>query len=160
MVIVPVGADGTVSVYTNNPSHIVVDVTGYITDGSAVATTAGLFVPVPTARASDTRLDPGGGLSLGSTRTVQLTGLAAPLPNVAAGASAVSLNLTAVDGAGPGFLVAFPSGTTRPPTSSVNFTATDPVANGGLLKLSTGGALDVFSNQSADFVIDVNGYFT
>ena len=49
--IVPLGADGTISVYTSNASHIVVDVMGFITDGTAPTSTVGLFVPVVPNRA-------------------------------------------------------------------------------------------------------------
>jgi hypothetical protein len=159
-VIVPIGAGGTVSVYTNTPSHIVVDITGYITDDSAPTSTAGLFVPVATARAYDSRVPPNAALPPSANRSVQLTGLPAPLPAVPPAASAVSINLTSVDGIGPGFLAAFPAGNPRPATSSLNYVATDPVANGALLKLSAGGALDFFANQQLQFIIDVNGYFT
>ncbi len=53
--IVPLGADGTISIYTSNSSHIVVDVMGYITDGTAPDSTAGLFVPVAPNRYYDSR---------------------------------------------------------------------------------------------------------
>ena len=56
--IVPLGADGTISVYTSNSSHIVVDVMGYITDGTAPASTTGLFVPIAPARYYDSRSTP------------------------------------------------------------------------------------------------------
>ncbi len=159
-VIVPLGSDGGVSVFTNNPSDIVVDVTGYITDATAPVATTGLFVALPTARAYDSRNTPDGPLAGGATRTVQLAGLASPLPVVPAGASGVSINLTAADEIAAGFMSAYASGGTKPSTSSLNYVGGQAIANGAMLKLSSGGALDLTSNQQTSFIIDVDGYFT
>ncbi len=158
-VIVPLGANGTVSVFTSAGSHIVVDVTGYITDATAAVVSTGRFVPVPTGRAYDSRSQAAGALVGGGARSVQLTGLASPLPVIPAGVVAISLNLTATDEVGPGFLTAYP-GAALPPTSTLNFSAGQPVANGALLKLSALGGLNVFALQQSHFVIDLNGYFT
>lgn len=159
-VIVPVGAYGMVSVFSNNAAHIVVDVMGYVTDSVAPMSDAGLFVPVLTARAYDSRDAGESALVAGVVRSVALAGLAAPLPSVPVGASAVSINLTAADQAGPGFVGAYPSGTTWPGTSSLNFQTGQPVANGSVVKLSPTGLIDLFSNWQTHVIIDVNGYFT
>ena len=160
-VIVPVGADGTVSVYTNTASHIVVDITGYITGDGAAAATTGLFVPIPTARAYDSRLPaPGTPVPTATIRSLQMAGLAAPRPVVPTGATAIAINLTAVDEIGPGYLSVFASGGSLPPTSSLNYSTNQAVANGVLIKLSAGGALDVYANLQSSIVVDVNGYFT
>jgi Subtilase family len=167
-VIVPVAADGTVSVYTNAAAHIVVDVTGYITGASAPAASTGLFVPVVTARAFDSRAT-GGPFGIGSLHAVQLSGLGAPLPVVpalglalASGASvsAISINLTAADETGAGYLSAFPAGGNTPATSSLNYTAGQPVANGVMVKLSASGSLSIYANTQSNVIVDVNGYFT
>ena len=45
--------------------------------------------------------------------------------------------------------------------SSINFTATD-IANGGIVRLSTGGNVKVFCGDntgSTDFIIDITGYY-
>ncbi len=160
-VIVPVGTDGTVSVYTNTASHIVVDITGYITGDGAASATTGLFVPVATGRAYDSRQPaPGSPVPTANIRTLQMTGLAAPRPVVPAGATAVAINLTAVDAIGPGYLTVFASGGAQPATSSLNYSANQAVANGVLIKLSAGGALDVYANLQSSVIVDINGYFT
>ncbi len=159
-VIVPLGADGTVSIFTSNATHIVVDVTGYVTDGSAPSNSTGLFVALPPGRAYDSRNPPATALVGNTVRTVALAGLAWPLPAVPVGASAVSLNLTAAEETGPGFLTAYPSGAPRPGTSSLNFAIGQPVANGAVLKLSAAGALDLMANLAIAVIIDINGYFT
>ena len=160
-VIVPVGADGTVSVWANSPSHIVVDITGYITADSAAPVTAGLFVPLATARAYDSRLPaPGSPVPTAFVRTVQFAGASPPQPQVPAGATGISINLTAVDEIGPGYLTAFAPGGAFPATSSLNYLANQAVANAALVKLSSGGSLSIYANVQSHVVIDVNGYFT
>lgn len=159
-VIVPLGADGTVSIFSNNAAHIVVDVTGYVTGPAAPVSAVGLFVPIVTGRAYDSRIPPELPLAAEVARSVSLAGLAAPLPFVPVGASAVSINLTAADETDSGFVSAYPSGTTWPGTSSLNYQWGQPVANGAVLKLSARGALDLLSNVQIAIIIDVNGYFT
>ncbi|MEO7397241.1 MAG: hypothetical protein ABIW84_01620, partial [Ilumatobacteraceae bacterium] len=159
-VIVPLGADGTVSVFTNAGSHIVVDITGYITDASAPVAASGLFVPIATGRAYDSRFDPLGALPSGDIRSVQLAGATAVLASIPVGTASLSINLTATDETAPGFLTAYPAGAAVPATSTLNYLSQQPVANGALLKLSAGGALSVLALQRTHFLIDVNGYFT
>jgi len=157
-VIVPLGANGTVSVFTSTAADIVVDVTGYITNGAAPAASTGRFVAIGTGRAYDSRETPAGPVPGGGIRTVPLTGLTAPA--VPAGAVAISINLTAAEEVASGFLTAFPAGGGLPPTSTLNYLAGEPIANGALLKLSASGALDVFAFTQSSVIIDVNGYFT
>ncbi|HSB84655.1 MAG TPA: hypothetical protein VLD86_00025, partial [Ilumatobacteraceae bacterium] len=74
--------------------------------------------------------------------------------------AAISMNLTSDQAAGSGFVAAFPADGNAPPTSNLNFVAGTAVANAGLVKLSPGGALNVFVNTATHVIIDVNGYFT
>jgi hypothetical protein len=157
-VIVPVGSDGTVSVYTSAGSHIIADVVGYVTGATSPAASTGLFVAVNTGRAFDSRTS-GAPFGQASTQAVPLTGLGAPAPAVPAGASAISLNLTAADEAAPGYLSVFPAGGNRPGTSSLNYLGGQPVANGVLAKLGA-GALNIYANTQTNVIVDVNGYFT
>ena len=169
-VIVPLGADGTVTIYTSVGSHIIADVAGYITSGTAPVSSQGLFVPVITTRTYDSRNPGQGALAICGSRSVNLGGLAAGLwPNPGTGnwvdfnvrpPSAVSLNLTAANEQNFGFLTAYPTGGAFPPTSSLNYQPAAAVANAALVKLGTGGAMTVFSSAQSDFLLDVNGYFT
>jgi hypothetical protein len=155
--IVPLGADGTISVYTSNSSHVIVDVMGYITDGTAPTSTAGLFVPIAPARYYDSRSAPNTIHSGGSTVTVQLAGGSFAVP---AGAAAISTNLTSDQATGPGFVTAYPADGSFPLSSNLNFVAATTVANAALVKLSAGGSLNTFVNTATHVIIDVNGYFT
>ncbi|MEY2581208.1 MAG: hypothetical protein QOE09_1057 [Ilumatobacteraceae bacterium] len=155
--IVPLGADGTISVFTSNSSHVVVDVMGYITDNTAAPAGAGLFVPVPPDRYYDSRVAPHAIHAGGSTTTVPLAG---PPFVVPVGAAAISMNLTSDAAAGPGFVTVYPADGTLSLASNLNYITATPVANAALAKLSAAGTLNTFVNVATHVVIDVNGYFT
>ena len=155
--IVPLGDGGTISVFTSNTAHIVVDLMGYITGAAANASTSGLFVPLAPSRFYDSRVPPHSFHAGGSTLTIPLAG--APLP-VPLNAAAISMNLTADGETLPGFVTAYPADGAFPLSSNLNFVPDTPVANAALVKLSAGGTLNTFVNVATHVIIDVNGYFT
>jgi hypothetical protein len=74
----------------------------------------------------------------------------------------VALNLTVVDPAAPGHLTVFPSGTPRPTTSTINFSAGQTHANNALVPLGPNGRLEVTAtllDGQVDLIVDVTGYF-
>ncbi len=152
--IVPVGADGSISVLASASTHLVVDLMGWITGPTAAPGSAGLFVPLTPSRAYDSRAGAGAHLTL-TNRVVQIAGGVIPL-----GASAVSMNLTSDGAAGAGYLTVFPADVGQPLISNLNYPAFDPRANAGIVRLSAGGAVNTFVNQTTHVIIDVNGYFT
>ncbi len=154
--IVPLGAGGTISVFTSHSSHIVVDVMGYISDGTQPVS-GGLFVPVAPSRFYDSRFAPHSIHAGQSTITVPLAGSSFSVPP---GAGAISMNLTSDQATGTGFVTAYPTDGTFPLASNLNYVAATPVANAALIKLSAGGTLNTFVNVSTHVIIDVNGYFT
>ncbi len=75
-------------------------------------------------------------------------------------AVAVSLNVTATETLGPGFLLLFPQGGAQPLVSTLNYVAGETVANAAIVPLGTGGGLTVVAGVSGtDLVLDVDGYF-
>jgi hypothetical protein len=156
MAIVPLGADGTASIFTSARTHIVADITGYITGPGDPASSVGLFVPITPGRGYDSRFAPNTVHAAQSTRTIQLGGLS----TVPVGASAMSVNFASDQSTTAGFLTAFPSGGPLPLVSNLNFPVATPISNAALVRLSPSGALDVFVNQSTHVIIDLNGYFT
>jgi hypothetical protein len=75
---------------------------------------------------------------------------------------AYSLNFTIVGfDPGGGFVTAYPSGTARPGTSTVDFSADPPyaVANAALVPADATGSIDVYSSGNTQLIIDINGYF-
>ncbi|MFB7785870.1 PKD domain-containing protein [Streptomyces vinaceus] len=145
--IVPVGPDGTITLYTNTGStHLVLDAVGwYGKDATA------LFTPTVPRRLADTRTT--GKLAPGATTTV--TGLPA-------GALGAALNITATESTGPGFLTAYGYGTTRPAASSLNTRPGDTVPNHVTTPVGDGGRVTIANSWggSTHVITDLLGYFT
>ncbi|MEP7202311.1 MAG: CAP domain-containing protein [Ilumatobacteraceae bacterium] len=149
--IFPVSTAG-VSLYLSGGGHIVVDLLGYFTGPSAVAGTDGLFTAYDPTRLLDTRnasplgtgvpLYPGGGMELPTSQ-----------------GGTMAYNVTSVNGA-PGFVTAFPAGTIRPTTSTVNSVGgNDVVANFAITQVSSRG-LGFFSQSQTHLVADLQGWFS
>jgi endosialidase-like protein len=79
---------------------------------------------------------------------------------IPATAVAVSLNVTATNTLGPGFLLLHPQGGAQPLVSTLNYLAGETVANAALVPLGPGGLTVVAGVSGTDLVLDVNGYFT
>ncbi|MFD9302605.1 PKD domain-containing protein [Streptomyces sp. NPDC060048] len=144
--IVPVGPNGTITLYTNSGStHLVLDAVGYYgKDGKA------LFTPVVPKRLADTRTT--GKLAPGATTTVS------GLPANALGAV---LNVTATDTTGPGFLTAYAFGGTLPGASSLNTLPGATVPNHVTTPVAS-GKVSVFNSYGGGnhVITDLLGYFT
>jgi hypothetical protein len=146
-VLAKVGSDGRVCVYAHSTTHVIVDVNGYVPDGSAVST----LLP---SRLLDTRFWPGDRPAAGSTVELSVTARG----GVPANADAVLVNVTAVDPWSGGYLTVYPCGTARPNASNVNFAPGQTVANAVLAKVGTNGRICIHTHSSADLVVDVSGY--
>ena len=80
-----------------------------------------------------------------------------PVP--AEGVVAVILNVTAVQPSAAGFLTVFPAGQERPVASSLNFVASQTVANLVLAKVGASGSVSFYNSAgTTDLVVDVVGY--
>ncbi len=69
------------------------------------------------------------------------------------------LNVTVTQTAGPGYVTAFPCGSTQPTASSLNFGAGATVPNGLISKIGTGGKVCLFVSSGTHLIADVNGWF-
>lgn len=150
--LVALGTDGSLGVASNVPAHVIVDVTGVFVaaDGGA---TAGRFVPLDATRLLDTRHE-GVRLAPGATVTI-------PLPDaVPADATAVSLTIATTDSRSAGFLTAYPQGTARPPTSTLNTDGPGQTRAAGQIVPVGPGGIDVYSQTGEHIVVDLNGWFT
>jgi peptidoglycan hydrolase-like amidase len=77
------------------------------------------------------------------------------------GASAVALNVTAVDPDGWGFLTVWPCGSPMPNASNVNYLGRGAVEpNSVLVPVDSTGEVCVYSYAAADVLIDVAGWFS
>ncbi len=153
-----VGGNGAVCIYTQTPTHVVVDLTGFYASGAS-------FSGIQPARLLDTRVGPefttvdaqfvGIGRRTGGTITeVKVAGRG----GVPTDASAVAVNVTAIGPAAAGFVTVFPCGEALPLASTVNFSTGAIVPNSAMVKVGAGGSICIFSNTDIDLVLDVNGY--
>lgn len=75
-----------------------------------------------------------------------------------AGLAAVSLNVTAVDPVGSGFVTVYPCGD-RPLSSNVNYVKGQVVPNAVIAPVSADGTVCFYSQVDTHLVVDVNGWF-
>lgn len=158
-VVVPLSATGSVCFYSPVAVDLVADLAGYV-----AVDTGMMFTPLAPTRLIDTRdpqsaLNLGGGgapLAAGSTHEIDISGAR----GVPANASAVSINITATDTTGAGYVTVWPCGGTRPTTSVLNAASGVTVANGSQASLSVQGSLCVYTQSTTHLIIDINGYWS
>lgn len=155
LVTVPVGSDGTVSLYNGSggTAHLIADVFGYYT-----ATGGDAFVPMAPFRVLDTRTGLG-----------QFT---QPHPVPANGNQDVSIeggeaavnggvpvyNVTVTTPTASGYITAYPTGTTVPTVSNLDFSPGQTVANQVIATNPT--TLHNGSGGTVNLIADVFGYFS
>jgi hypothetical protein len=152
------GVGGSVSVFPSNPTHLVLDISGYFVP---VSDTAGLaFYPVAPCRVIDTRRAEGqfGGPSIGGGQSRRIAVTSSPC-GIPSGARAFSLNLTVVPRGPLGYVTTWPTGATMPNASTLNAGTGQVTANAAIVPAGAGGSIDVFASNPTDLVVDVNGYF-
>ena len=125
----------------------------------------GEFFPVTPQRILDTRNGTGGrtgALPFGQGVDLPVTGVAG-VPG--SGVLAVALNVTVDQPTQPGYLTVYPSGTSAPVASNLNFTPGNPVANFVVVGVGTGGRVSLtpgptVPNAQTHVIVDVMGYYT
>jgi hypothetical protein len=158
LVIVPLGAGGQVSLFTQTGANLVVDVVGWFTDATGASSANGLFVPLVPERFLDSRTHtPFGKLWPGQRNDLVVGGQHA-VP--AAGVSAVVANLTSTDATNPGFVTAWPAVTSQPLASNLNAPGgRGTVASLAFVALGSNNAFSLYSQAGTDIIADVAGYF-
>lgn len=156
LVTTKVGLGGGVRVFASGGCpDVVVDVAGYYTAG---AVGPGGFVGVTPHRILDTRDVLQAPCVSGSPRQIVVSPRA--LAGVPAGAAAVTLNVTATEAAGPGYLTVYPAGSARPTASNVNYVAERPSSNHVTARVGAGGEVAIHASGGCpNVVVDVTGYF-
>jgi hypothetical protein len=164
-----VNSTGAISHTYSRPGTYVVSVT--LSDGgsnSAIAkmsvTTLGTdYVAYGPVRVLDTRKGIGtsgstSAVAAGATLKLRIGGAAGMPVHV----GAVALNLTVTGPKAGGYLTAYPSGTPRPSTSSLNFSAGQTVADLAVVPVGPDGTIELYngSGGTAALIADVSGYFT
>ena len=152
--IVPVGANGRISIQSLSGSDVVVDVQGVFT--RSTGSKAGRFIPLATPRrALDTR--PTGPIPAKKNIVLDLAGTVGIPPN----ASAAVINVVAADTRQPGFLTMWPENETRPdPASNINYPGGFYNIAGSAITRLSNGKLRIYAHGTTDVVVDVVGYMT
>jgi RHS repeat-associated protein len=92
----------------------------------------------------------------GGTRSLQVTGQGG-VP--ASGVGAVAVTITVLAGPSAGFITTYPTGQTRPTASTVNYAASEVIANSAIVQVGQNGRIDLFAHTSADILVDVTGWY-
>lgn len=158
-VVTAIGQYGQICIYTNAATDLVVDVSGYFPWSAG-------FQPLPIpARLADSRAGASttdgqfagdGPLSAGTVTELAVGGRF----GIKSVVRAVALNVTVTDPATDGYLTVYPCGTSRPPTSNVNFSAHQTIAGAVVVEAGAGGRVCVYTNTTTDFVVDITGIFS
>ncbi len=153
------GADGGISVYATDATHLILDIDGYfIPAGTTVSSLQ--FFPIIPCRVVDTRTGTGPLtgplLSGGMARSFPLQSGSCGLP---ATAQAYSLNITAAPQSHLDYLTVWPSGQAQPLVSTLNSWSGAITANAAIVAAGSGGDISIFVTDSSDLIVDVNGYF-
>jgi hypothetical protein len=158
-VIAPVGASGRVCFSADATTHFLVDISGWFAGGA--------FVGATPLRVLDTRNAIGGPkvrIPAGGTIRVPMAGISirrtdGALAMIPADTTAVAANVTAVEPSQPGYFTVWPCGAPMPNASNLNFRRGGAVANGVVAPVGADGAICIFSDQEADVLVDVLGWF-
>lgn len=80
---------------------------------------------------------------------------------IPSGVTAVAVNLIVTDDKDGGYIIAYGDGDTRPSTSSVNFAASQTVADDAIVEVGSDGYIDLYNSApgAVDLIADVAGYF-
>jgi hypothetical protein len=155
LVIVPVGSDGRVNLYTAGGTHLIADVSGYFTDATAPSDNDGLFVPIRPVRIQDTRVP--FARPLAESTVMRVRANLPPLP--ASDVAAAMLNVTATLSKAAGFLTIYPAGAPRPQASNLNVEFAGQTIPNAVVATLSGGSFDAFSQPGNHLIVDVSGYF-
>src|SRR6478752_4227139 len=133
LVVAKVGSNGRVSIRTSAATDVVADVVGWYPSGAD-------YDGLTPARLLDTRNGTGaastGALPAGSVQRLKVTGRGG-VPST--GVKAVVLTVVVTGPQAPGYLTAYPSGTSRPTTSNINYVAAQTIANTAFVTPSSDG---------------------
>jgi hypothetical protein len=155
LAIVPVGANGHVSIYTLSGTHLIADVLGWFPAAGALHT-------IQPTRILETRPGPdqtgyaGAKPAPNSTVTLQVAGRAGLPPT---GVAVAVLNVTVTEAEGPGFVSIWPSGDMQPMTSNLNVARTgQTIQNFVMVPVGQDGSIKLFTLSGAHLIADLVGW--
>lgn len=142
---------GGVSLFANNDTDVIVDVAGYFAPQTG---TGLLFYPIAPCRVTDTRTT-NNTLRAGVAQSIEVANKC----GIPVTARVFSLSATAIPKTTLGYLQVWPTGQAQPNVSTLNATTGAITANALFAPAGTDGKVDVFGNNDADLLLDVNGFF-
>lgn len=157
LAIAKLGPEGTVCVFTQSETSLIVDMEGYLPDDTT-------YIAVNPSRVLDTRAGAttvdgtsagGGPLPLGAT-TVLRVATRGKLPD---GVASAALNVTVTDAKAAGFVTIYPCDAQQPLASSVNFERDMVVATAVITDVAPDGTICIFNSQSTNVIVDVQGFY-
>ena len=161
--LVPAGTNGSISLYANADTDVIVDANGYFAPpGSAGAL---YFYPLTPCRIADTRSVGGSGLtgafgpptmSAGSTRDFPIPMSSCGVP---ATAQAYSLNIGVVTPGPLAFLEVWPAGQPQPLVGTLSSPEAGVVSDAAIVPAGANGAISIYVSNTTDVIIDIDGYF-
>ena len=161
LVVVPVGADGKISLFNGSPGSVqlIGDIVGYYVSGAPAV--AGAFGSIGPVRALNTLNGVGGlrsAVAPGATRSVVVVGLNG-VP--ASGVSAVVLNVLVTQPAAAGYLTVHPDGAAWPVAANLNFVRGQTVPNLVVVPVGADGKIALFNGSpgSVQLIGDIAGYY-
>lgn len=154
--VIAAAANGHVDVFALRAADLVVDVAGYYTGDRAERSMRGVFRAIEPRRSLDSRTIAADGWP----GRYDLDAALAQHGVVPPGTVAAVMNVTIVEPVAASYLTVFPTGTTRPATSTVNASAGDVVANHAIVA-PTGmfSQVSVYGLETGHALLDVFGYF-
>ncbi len=162
-VIVPIGLDGRVTLFSSVGTHLIADVSGYFVD-VAGPVAAGRYTAITPRRVLDTRTASAVGYagakpSAGAIVRVRPVATAGLPPGQVA---AVVLNITATESSGAGYVQAAPAGALVPgATSNLNVVrAGQTIPNLVTVPVSAAGEIELFTQSGTHLIVDVFGWFS
>ncbi len=150
MVIVPVGAAGQISLYNYaGQTQVLVDVLGWFATGAGYNG----FSP---NRLLDTR-KAGGFVGPASVTNLTVLGTGG-VPD--SGVDSVVLNVTATAPTTDSYITLYPTGSTRPTASNLNFSAGQTIANMVVVPVGSNGRVSIYNSAGlTQVLVDVLGWF-
>ena len=155
-VIVKVGTGGMVSFFNAAGNvALIADVNGWFTDGTTSNASGDVFTGTEPNRIMDTRQ---GGSPIGPGQTIHMN-VAGQGGVPASGAHSVVINVTVTNPTAGSYLTLWPTGATQPVASDLNFVSGLTVANLVIVKIGSGGQVDVYNAAgSTHVIVDVVGW--
>ena len=141
---VVLGPGNKIDINTLNDVNVIADLTGVF------GPTGDGMTATPPKRVIDTR----------ATTPIPANGTLQVNVQAPAGSTGVLTTVAVISKTNPGFLTAYPCGSSVPETSNINYAANAVTANAILSGLSADGKMCLWSKEEVDVVVDVAGYLS